>query len=164
MSSSRAVALLACAICGCGYSSGYRLPEGIYTIAVPIFRNETFPLRREVEYDVTRAVRQELESRTDLAFAARESADGVLEGAVVHFQEGVLSEGRLDAVQESDLYLTVRMKLTRTRDGEVLFEREVADHAAYSALRGETLEVARREAVSEIARRLVAELESWVDE
>ena len=38
---------------GCGYSLGYRAPTGVETIAIPIFQNVTFPLWREVEYEVT---------------------------------------------------------------------------------------------------------------
>jgi len=157
------VSLLAvAALAGCGYSSGYRLPAGVRTIAVPIFRNETFPLRREVELDLTRGVKEELTLRSDARVVAEGvTADAVLEGVVLEFQEGVLTEGPDDAVQESGISVLVRIRLVRTRDGSQLVERTVSDYAAYSNQAGETLEVARDEAIRELARRIVAEIEPW---
>ena len=59
MRSNGALLLLVVALVGCGYTLGYRRPEGVFNLAVPVFRNETFPLRREIEIELTRAVRQE---------------------------------------------------------------------------------------------------------
>jgi len=129
---------------------------------VPIFRNETFPLRREVEIDLTREVKQELTLRCDAQVVADgASADALLEGIVLDFQEGVLTEGPDDAVQESGISVLVRIRLVRTRDGSQLLERTVSDYAAYSNQAGETIDVARDEAIREIARRIVAEIEPW---
>ncbi len=146
---------------GCGYAAGYRLPEGVYRLAVPIFENKTFPLRREVEYDLTRALRQELELRSDARLVPRKRADAVLEGTVLSFTEEVLTEGRLDTVQESSVSMRVGIRLVRTSDGSAIFEREISDSASFSVLRGETVADARQEAINEIAERIVAELESW---
>ena len=88
--------LFAVAVASCGYTTGYRMPEGVYQIAVPTFANETFPLRREIEYDITRAVRQELELRTDVQIVPAARADHVLEGTVISFVEGVITEEAFD--------------------------------------------------------------------
>jgi hypothetical protein len=88
-------------------------------------------------------------------------ADAVLEGVVVEFREGVLTEGPADQVQESGIVVNVRIRLVRTRDGSPLLERTISDYAAYSNQAGETIDVARDEAVREIARRIVEELEPW---
>ena len=159
---------LALVCSGCGYTLGYHMPEGVRTIAVPVFANETFPLRREVEYDVTRAVRRELEVRSDVRLTDSERADAVLEGTVVAFRQAVLTEkggdaredGRDDAA-ESSIHVTVQVRLVRSRDGEVLFDRRISDHATFSSLRGETIDDARNQAIDEIAERVVADLESW---
>jgi hypothetical protein len=154
--------LLCLTLGGCGYSSGYRLPDGVGSLAVPIFRNETFPLRRDVEIDLTREVKEELRLRSDARVVADAyQADAVLEGVILEFQEGVLTEGALDQVQESGIVIRVRIRLVRTRDGSQLVEREISDYAAFSNQAGETIEVARAEAVRELARRIVAELEPW---
>lgn len=154
--------LLLLAVSGCGYSSGYTLPDGVRTIAVPIFRNETMPLRRDIELDVTRAVKRELQYRSDARVVAEaEYADAVLEGIVIDFQQGVLSEGAGDAVQESGISIVARTRLIDARDGRVIAEWSVSDYAAFSNLLGETIDVARDEAVRELARRIVVAIEPW---
>ena len=62
-----AAALVFAAAAGCGYTPGYRTPASVSTISVPIFDNHTFPLRREVEYDLTSAFRRQIQSRTALS-------------------------------------------------------------------------------------------------
>ena len=146
---------------GCGYSTGYKMPDGVHRLSVPTFANETFPLRREIEFDLTRAVRQELEIRTDIELVAFSRADHVLEGTVVSFSERVITEGPFDEVQESSINVTARVRLTRTGSGEVILDRKISDHAPFSVLRGQSIETARAEAINQIARRIVSELEVW---
>lgn len=147
---------------GCGYSSGFRLPPGVNTLAVPMFRNETFPLRRDIEVDVTRALKEELTLRSDLRIvSASGEADAVLEGVVLEFRQGVLTEGASDVVQESGIAVRLRIRLVSTRDGSVLVDRMIQDYAAYSNVAGEGIEVARAEAVRELARRIVPAIEPW---
>ena len=152
---------LALWLAGCGYTFGYRVPDGASLIAVPLFRNETFPLRREVEFELTRAVKQELQIRSDVRVVSQTRAEGILEGTILSFQEGVLTEGALDAVQESSIQVRVRVRYIRTADESVILDQIVSDHADFSIAAGETLDVARREAISEIAERIVSRLEAW---
>lgn len=146
---------------GCGYTAGYRLPPGIETIAVPLFDNRTFPLRREVEFDLTGAVRRELQLQTDARQRSTETADAILEGTILSFDENVVVEGPLDSVQESSLSIQVLVRLLDRRSQRVLFEHTVSDQATFSVLDGETLQDARTEAIDEIAERIVAQLEYW---
>lgn len=146
---------------GCGYVAGYRMPPGVETLAVPMFDNRTFPLRREVEYDLTGAVRRELQLQTDARIVSSEAADAILEGTILSFDENVVVEGPLDSVQESSLSVQVRIRLLDRRSSRVLFEHIVSDQATYSVLDGETLEDARTEAIDEVAERIVAQLEFW---
>ncbi len=146
---------------GCGYTLGYRMPGNVTRVSVPTFDNQTFPLRREVEFDLTRAVRRELELGTDVKLASGSQADAILRGTIRRFDERVLSEGVLDAILESSINVEVHVRLERTVDGSVLFDHVISDHAAFSVVAGETVEDARREAIDEIAERLIAEMESW---
>ena len=57
--------------------------------------------------------------------------------------------------------LRVRIRLIRSRDGAVLIDRIIQDHASFSNLAGETIDTARAEAVREIARRIVPQIEPW---
>lgn len=146
---------------GCGYRLGYQMPANVYRMAVPMFRNETFPLRREFEFDLTRAVRRELELRTDAQLVSSDHADAVLNGTIVDIRERVLTEGPLDSIQESSIAVTVAIQLVRRSDDTVLVNRIITDHAAFSAVDGENIDTARQEALGEIAERIVAALEQW---
>ncbi len=148
---------------GCGYSTGFVLPEGTRTIAVPIFRNETFPLRRDLEVELTRAVKRELQLRTDARVVAdRASADAVLEGIILDFSQGVLAEGADDEVQESGIVVRVRIRLIRARDGsELVGQTDIREDEPYSNVAGETIDLARGRVVEELARSVVIALEPW---
>lgn len=156
-----ALLLLVVALVGCGYTLGFRRPEGVYKLAVPVFRNETFPLRREIEIDLTRAVRQQFDVHTDLELVQQADADAVLDGIVLVFDEAVVTEGALDTVLESSIAVTVRIRLTRRSNGSEILARDITDHVAFSRRGGESIEDARAEAVREIAARIVAEVEAW---
>ena len=151
----------AAVLAGCGYTTGYRMPDGVQRMFVPIFANETFPLRREIEYDLTRAVKQELELRSDVQLVSENDADARLDGTVVSFREAPLTEGPLDVEQETSIDVTVQVRLVRISDDRVLFEGPIHDHATFSIIRGQSVADARAEAIQEIAERLVSELEAW---
>ena len=143
---------------GCGYSPGYRLPRGVQKISVPVFRNETIPFRRDIEFE------RELQLRSDARLVSEQDADAVLRGTVLEFRQGVLVEGSDGAIQEVGIVVRVALSLVRTRDQRVLLERVVEDMASFSSSAGEAIEDSQAEAVGEIARRLVAELEPWYDQ
>ncbi|MDE0960606.1 MAG: LptE family protein [Planctomycetota bacterium] len=149
---------------GCGYTPGYRLPRGVQRISIPIFRNETIPFRREIEFSLTRAVKREFQLRTTADLVAQEDADAVLYGTVLHFREGVLVESANGTIQEQGIGVRVSLRLERVRDQRVLIERVVEDLVSYSVPAGESVELAMEEAVQEIARRLIAELEPWYEQ
>src|SRR5258705_6903152 len=87
---------------GCGYTLGWRAPEGVSTVSVPIFQNATFPLRREIEFELTSAFRQELQARTALSLVDEHaSPDLVLRGRIIEFREWVVAEGDRDQKTES---------------------------------------------------------------
>ncbi|MEM7167034.1 MAG: LPS assembly lipoprotein LptE, partial [Planctomycetota bacterium] len=122
---------------GCGYTLGYHHVAGVQRLAVPEFRNETFPLRREFGKDLTRSVRQELQIRTDYDVVGSSSeADTILLGSVVSVRERVLSEGPLDRVEESSLTVVVDVELVRIGDGTVLAERRITDNADFTVVGG----------------------------
>lgn len=146
---------------GCGYQFGYRAPAGVRRVAVPVFRNESFPLRREIEYELTRAVRQEIKKRTDLSIVGEEGADLVIRGVVRQFQEVPLAEGRFDELAESSIFVTVDVQLEDGRTGEVILRRPVSDSADFSLIRGQDLRLARRRAIDQIAEEILLLMEDW---
>ncbi len=149
---------------GCGYTPGYRLPRGVQSISVPVFRNETIPFRRDIEFELTRAVKREFQLRTEVDLVAEEHADAILRGTVIQFREGVLVESADGSIQEQGIGVKVGMRLERVRDQRVLLERVIEDLVSYSVPAGESIETAVSETVREIARRIIAEMEPWYDE
>ena len=144
----------------CGYSLGYHTPPSVHTIAVPIFNNDTFPLRREVEYELTSAFRKELQSRTALRLVSRESADWLVIGTIRQFNQRPISEGRRDRTIESNIYAVVQLvvedRVEGTRRVEVVRKTE-----PFSIERGETFETGRRRAIANLAERMVTAIEFW---
>ncbi|MGH9362899.1 MAG: LPS assembly lipoprotein LptE, partial [Thermoanaerobaculia bacterium] len=103
---------------GCGYSLGYQVAPGARTAAVPIFLNTTFPLRREIEFELTSAFRQELLARTRLKLVDESAGpDLVVRGRIVEFREGLVAEGRRDEKVESSVLATVELEVENYLDG-----------------------------------------------
>lgn len=148
-------------VVGCGYTPGFRAPPGVRSIAVPIFDNETFPLRREVEYDLTSALRKEIQTRTDLRLASEDDADMVVYGTVSRFRERVIAEGRVDEKIESSIVVEVALRVEDYRNGLQWKVGPVSVTEPLSVQTGETLDVARSRAIGNLAERILEELESW---
>src|SRR5438105_10506648 len=88
------IAIIVCfALAGCGYSHNGSAPaanswyqwrslyrEDVRTVSVPIFKNKTF--YRGIEFSLSKALVNTLESNTPYKVAPRERADTVLEGEV----------------------------------------------------------------------------------
>ena len=145
----------------CGYSPGYRLPRGVTRVAIPVFKNETIPFRRDLEYELTRAVKREFQVLTSADVVSGENSNAILIGSILRFDEGVLVESGAGDIQEAGILVQVGIQLIRSRDQRILLERVVEGRASYSLASGESIQVAREEAVRDIARRIIAEIEPW---
>ena len=154
------LAVWALSVAGCGYSLGYRAPEGVETVAVPIFENRTFPLRREIEYELTDALRREIQARTPLALWDSEEADLVLLGTVREFRTPTAAEGPRDERIEATLGIVVSLLVEDHRNG-TRSEVEIRVAEPYSPQLGETELIARGRSVRNLAERMVAAIESW---
>lgn len=145
---------------GCGYRLGYQAPPSVYTIAVPIFDNRTFPLRRDVEYELTSALRREIQARTPLRLVAESDADLVVFGTVSRFYETVIAEGRRDEKLESNISVTVDLVI-EDRVHDVSWKKRETKVEPFSIAQGETIDVARRRAIDNLAEKILVELEAW---
>ncbi len=153
--------LFLCGVSGCGYTLGFRAPPGARTVAVPIFNNATFPLRREVEFELTSAFRQEVQARTGLVLIDESSnPDLVVRGRILDFRERVVAEGRLDQKTESQVLALVELQIENYLDGTRRIEA-VNDLEPFSILAGETFAVGRRRAIRNLAEKLVVAMEDW---
>jgi len=93
--------LMIVATSGCGYMIGPAHDAELCTVAVPIFRNETF--RRQLEYPLTEAVQKEIQKRTAMR--------------IVHGSEAQTSEsnGKTSGTDGSSLNRTSCWTPTRFR-------------------------------------------------
>ncbi|MCZ6796248.1 MAG: LPS assembly lipoprotein LptE [Planctomycetota bacterium] len=145
---------------GCGYRLGYDAPEGVRTVAVPIFQNATFPLRRGIEYELTDSLRREIQARAPVGLVDGDRADMVVYGTVADFQELVLAEGRQDQELESAIVVRVDL-LVEDRVNRRRWTRTVSDREPFSVARGETIDEARRRAIDNLAEKILMALDAW---
>jgi len=169
----RSVALILCAAAmmhgsGCasdpaaGYSTRSLHSESLRTIAVPIFRNDTFD--RGVEFALTEAVIKEIESRTRYKVTTQTRADSILSGRVSRVERRQLSRSRLTGLGEEVAYLvTIDFEWRDLhRDVPLIVRSEFTGQGMFHPSRpiGESEETGRFGAVQILARDIVNEMQS----
>lgn len=168
---SMVVAVLLSTIGACGYQvsggqpkAGYQwrslYREDVRSVAVPTFTTRDFA--RGVEFQISRAVAQQLEARTPYKVMPRERADTVLEGEVVDVQIDRLGDDRLTSTpQEQLLTYTVNFTWTDLRTGAVLVRRRNFQQAApYYPTLGEGRFAGAQHAADDLAVAIVRELQA----
>ena len=148
-------------ISGCGYSSKSLISRNINSIYIPIFDNTTF--RRGLEFDLTKAVKDEIMSRTSLRIVQKESADTILHGKIVDVTENVLIQNNVDDIVESRLTIFVDIKLEDRRTGRALVDESgLFRSAEFVVNRGENINSAAQEGIVRLAETIVTHLEeNW---
>src|SRR5688572_25985372 len=143
---------------GYRWSSLYR--EDVRTVAIPIFTNRDF--RRGVEFRLTKALINQLESSTPYRVTPRERADTILEGEIVHIDIADLSRDVRANVPQEQLYvLTVNFTWKDLRSGRVLVERRnFQQTAAYFATLAEPDFTGAQHSAEKLARSIVQELQA----
>lgn len=157
----RAVALFAAALlAGCGYTTGSLVPPAYKTIAVPVFDNPT--RRHDLEWEVTQAVVEEIQSRTGLRVVdPSDSPDLVLRGALVEVDEDALSHRERQRLRESAYFLTAEIEVVDAHTGKpVVAKDRVTERESFVSSIGEDVRTARAEANRALAERIVRRLEA----
>ena len=164
MNALRALALLVVStVCvslsACGYTVGSLAPDGARKIAVPVFENTTD--RHDLEWELTRAVVEELQARTHLVVVAPDdSPDLVLRGALVETDVDELSRRRFLRPRERVLFLGADVSVEDVRNGRTVVDRKrVVERESFSPLVNESVRTAREEAVRALAERIVHTLD-----
>jgi hypothetical protein len=145
-----------------GYVFGGGFSSDVETVAVPIFRNETF--ERGIETAVTDAVLRELDARTPWRTVGRDVADTELRGTVTGYGlRQLASDEDTGLGSQMAVVVTVSFEWTDRRTGEVLVSRRNfagTDFFVPALEAREPVEAGRAGAVSRVARGIVAELRS----
>jgi hypothetical protein len=165
-------ALLAMIAAGCGYqhnasmdnANGYSwntLYRGdIKTVAVPVFGNRTY--WRGVEFALSKAVVNELESQTPYKVVERASADTILEGEIEAVHVHTISNSPQTSEPQEQVYdVSVNFTWTDQRNGKVLVTRQRFQQTApfYPTL-GEGRFVANQINVERLAIAIVEEMQA----
>ena len=143
-----------------GYSMRSLYRTDVRTVAVEMFQSESF--RRGVEFELTRAVSEQLELHSPLKVVSdRRKADTLLYGTITRIDERVLSRQRqLDRPLENEVILLVRVTWKDLRSGElILDDQPIRVSGRYASLLGAGRASAAREAANEAAVRIVEAME-----
>ena len=170
------MALLILAASGCGYhwsgdgganfapEPGYAwhglYREDVKTVAIPIFANKTY--YRGVEFNLSKAVINQLESRTPYRVAPRERADTILEGEIINTDVRTLSRYPFNALPQEQLYhIVVNFTWKDLRSGKILVQRHSFEQTApYYPTLGEDPFVGSQDTVERMALAIVEELQA----
>jgi hypothetical protein len=151
------VAFVFVLVSGCGYSQKSLISRKINSIYIPIFDNDTF--RRGLEFDLTKAVKDEIMSRTSLRIVQKDSADTILLGRIAHVEESALSQSS-DNIVEGRVRIHADITLSDRRTERVLISRGDLNGAAeYLVKRGENVQSATEEGIANLAKIIVNNLE-----
>lgn len=158
----RALALVAAGSCltGCGYSSSSLHPSGIRTVYVEMFQSREF--RRDIEFELTEALRKEIDRSTPYRNAPKSRADTVLSGEILEVRQGTLGRDFLtDMPRELAATFVISYRWKDLRTGRILVENpNFVQTVDYVPPVREDFFVARQEAVNRLARRIVDTMET----
>ncbi len=149
------VAFVFVLVSGCGYSQKSLIDRKINTIYISIFENNTFV--RGIEFDIAKAVKDEIMSRTSLRIVQKDSADVIMTGEIGGSAQAALSQSR-DNIVESSVSISASVTLLDTRTGRSM-GGGAGGGASFIVDRGENVQSATEEAIANLARVLVDNLE-----
>jgi len=149
------VAFVFVLVSGCGYSQKSLISRKINSIYITTFENNTF--MRGIEFDIAKAVKDEIMSRTSLRIVQKDSADVIMTGEIGGSAQAALSQSR-DNIVESSVSISASVTLLDTRTGRSM-GGGAGSGASFIVDRGENVQSATEEAIAILARNLVNSLE-----
>ncbi len=156
---STSLLLVLLGVAGCGYSSEGLYRENIRTVYVDMFQSKEF--RRGIEFQLTEALRKQIDRSTPYRNEAREKADTILTGEVLEWREATLGRNQADLPRETAATLAIRYRWQDMRTGKLLVDQpRFVTTVEYVPPVGETVYDAREDAVNRLARRVVESMET----
>ena len=170
-----ALAALCGATAGCGYRTGFLIPDDVKTIHVAVVENrtfwkeaakrdnidpamtvaETFPAQT-MEVDLTARIRNEVVRRTPLKLAPRAEADSVLEAAIIAVVPKTLLRDARDELLVQRVTIQATFTWTDRRSGRALArQRVVSRPTEFNRDLGENFTTAARRSLDYVAERIV---------
>lgn len=137
----------------CGYHLGFVRPQGIQTVAVQVFENQTF--RRGVELALTEQLSEEIATRSGLFLESADRADAVLKGKILDIVDSILLVGPNGEVRESAVWLDVEAELVDRRNGRSIAKIRLKDRAEFLTDNNQNRQTATEKASGRIAEKIV---------
>lgn len=152
------------AVFGCtaisGYSNESLYPEGLDSICLEMFDNQSF--RRGVEYELTDALSKRIEAQTPYKIVSDSSrADSVISGQIVSIGEMALSTDRETGyILEKEVELQAVVNWKNLITAEMLINNvTVSSSATYSEYQMQDFQYASSLAANNLARKIVELME-----
>jgi len=150
-----AVGVLALAA-GC-YRVAGKPYENVSTVGVKVFVNKT--LYRDVDFELTDALRRELSASTYYTVETPRNADAVLEGELTDYRELAEVVDENQVVTARRIVAAARYSLTDNHTGEVLAGPKTAKWSElYRTRTGLPLDEVRQETFRKLARKIVTQV------
>ena len=151
-------ALAATLLClgGC-YRFAGRNFEDVETVGIKVFVNRT--LYRDVDFQLTDALRREISATTMYLTDSPGKADAVIEGEVLDYREPAETIDEREEVAARQLVAVASYKLVDARSGEVLAGPGRAEwNELYRVRTGRSLAEVREETFRKLAHKIVQEI------
>jgi len=134
--------------------------QDVKTVAVPIFINRTY--HRGVEFNLTKAVINQLESRTPYKVVPKEQADTILEGQIIDVEVHTQSRSQTAGIPQEQLYIViVNFTWKDLRTGQILVTRHsFGQTAPYYPTLGEEQFAGSQENLERLGLAIVEELQA----
>jgi len=139
-----------------GYSTQSLYRTDMHTIYVEMFESESF--RRGVEFELTRALAQQIEIKTPYKVVSdRRKADTIIYGTIDRITENTLIQQReLDRPLQNEVILVATVTWQDRRDGTLILDgQKIRVAGDYIALLGAGRDSAAKEASNQAALRIV---------
>jgi hypothetical protein len=147
---------------GCaGYNNASLYPEGVGTVYVEMFDNQSF--RRGIEYEMTDALGKRIEAQTPYKIVTnRDRADTVISGQIVQANESVLTtERQIGRALEKTVELRAVVSWKNLRTGELLIDNKTINaSASYSEWQSQSFAYGSTLAANLLAERIVELMET----
>lgn len=145
---------------GCGYTSEPLYRSSIRSVYVEMFQSKEF--RRGIEFELTEALRKEIDRTTPYRNAPRERADTLLTGEILEWREQTLGRDFITNLpRETAATISIRYTWKDLRTGKLLVEQpRFITTVQYVRPAGETAYNAREDATVKAARLIVQSMES----
>ena len=150
--------------CGCaeigGYSNKSLFPQGISSVCLEMFDNQSF--RRGVEYELSDALAKRIETETPYKIiSSRDRADTLISGQIVSIDESLLSiEREVGRALEKEVQLTAMVSWKNLKTGELLIDNQsVSAEATFSEFQKQDFKYASTVAANNLARKIVELME-----